>query len=238
MNDSVDVGMLRDIQRLHADEVASFAQAGDWLTGEERTAIVQHARNVRVQAGLQNVAHDSYEIDAESLLPTGLTDLIGRVATSPKNIERDDYERCRRTGTTAGEYAEVVGLVSRAVNVDVFARAMGTSTSPLCPPASDEPAYPEIDAAAEEGAWLPSVPCGQAGGELGASIYGGAMVPFIYRAVSLSPQEARRVITAGDTQYLTLDRFFDFDYSLHDGLSRAQVEALAARVSAYNECFY
>ena len=76
------------------------------------------------------------------------------------------------------------------------------------------------------------------GGEAAADLYGGAMQPFIYRALSLVPHEARRVMTGGNIQYLTLDKFFDYSYSAHAGLSRAHVETVAARVSAINQCFY
>ena len=40
------------IVEFHRAELESFAIAGGWLTGEERTAVVNHGRAVRAAAGM------------------------------------------------------------------------------------------------------------------------------------------------------------------------------------------
>ena len=85
---------------------------------------------------------------------------------------------------------------------------------------------------------MPSVPNGERGGEIGAQLYGGHFLPMLFRSMSLVPSELRDHIELETAQYMPLDRFFDFGYQHHKGLTRAQVEVIAGRVSAINECFY
>jgi hypothetical protein len=62
--------------------------------------------------------------------------------------------------------------------------------------------------------------------------------PFIYRALSLVPDETGRCMELGDEQYLPGDVFFELEHSRSPGLTRPQVEVVAGRTSALNECFY
>ena len=64
------------------------------------------------------------------------------------------------------------------------------------------------------------------------------MMPFIIRALSLVPAETHAHVELEQVQYLPLDRFGDYEYQHHEGLTRPQVEVVAGRVSAINECFY
>jgi hypothetical protein len=93
----------------------------------------------------------------------------------------------------------------------------------------------------DEGAWTASIPCGRRGKQEAIDTYGSDTVegaPFIYRALSLVPEEAQGLIELGCAQYIKIDDFMDLDFTFEPQISRAQVELLAARVSAINECFY
>lgn len=228
---------VQSVSAFHEDEMASFARPGDWLTGEERAAVVRHARQVRAAAGLQDADANAGPAPAD-VLPAATLALVRRVALDPAGLDRRCLEDARTGSMSEEEYVETVGLVARVINVDVFARGIGVTLPALPEPSDGEPAL-HRPAAVHEGAWVPTVPFGPAGGADAAAIYGGeGMQPFIYRALSLAPGEARRTIEGGNLQYTTLDRFFAFDYSAWPALTRPQVEALAARVSALNGCFY
>ena len=41
-----------------------------------------------------------------------------------------------------------------------------------------------------------------------------------------------------DTEYFSLETIFDLDYSSLPAVSRRQIEIVAAKVSALNQCFY
>ncbi len=223
---------------VHGEELASFAAPGSWLTGEERSAVVAHARAVRVAAGVQAAQPADVRIEAAAVLPGALLALIETLALRADTLTIETWQRAAAVRTSETEYVEVVALVARIVNLDIFARGLGLLPRALPAPRAGEPDYERPRSAVMEGAWVATVPGGEQGGEDAQAIYGGGMMPFIYRAVSLVPAEARRIIAAGNVQYLGLDKFFDFTYSLFPGLSRPQVEVVAGRISARHACFY
>ncbi len=57
-------------------------------------------------------------------------------------------------------------------------------------------------------------------------------------SLSLVPAELRMHLELEEVQYLPLDRILEYDYQHHEGLSRSQVEIVAGRVSALNDCFF
>lgn len=220
----------------HAADVESFARPGTWLSAEERTAVVQHARDTRSAAGLQPPA--AGPVSPAEVLPAALLELVEQVAVRPKTLTRAALDAALAAGVSDAEYVEVIALVSLIVNIDVFARSLGLPLAALGAPQDGEPSCERPATAKPEGAWVPTIPCLAAGGEPGRALYGGGMQPFIYRALSLVPADCAQVMRGGDAQYLTLDKFSDFTYSAQPGLNRAQVEVVAGRVSAYNDCFY
>jgi hypothetical protein len=226
------------LERLHTEEFESFAAAGTWLTGEERTAVARQARYARCEAGVQEAAEGEAQSPADDVLPRSILDVVTQIAVAPKAIERAFFEQAMAGDISDAEYVETVGIVARLANLDVFARGIGVPMRPLGAPIDGEPSFERPDTAVNEGAWVASVPSDESGGNAAKAVYGGGMMPFIYRALSLAPAEASRVIEGGNQQYLPLDKFFDFNYSHHPALSRPQVEIVAARVSAFNECFY
>jgi hypothetical protein len=94
-------------------------------------------------------------------------------------------------------------------------------------------------AACDEGAWLPSIPSGATGASE-ADLYGGARrTPNVMRALSLVPDEVRMLRSLAPSHYVPFERVPDAGFTPPGrALSRAQMELIAARVSALNECFY
>jgi hypothetical protein len=64
----------------------------------------------------------------------------------------------------------------------------------------------------------------------------GAMIPNIIRALSLVPSEVRALRRSSDAHYLPVAQIPD--PTARRTLDRAQMELVAARVSALNQCFY
>src|SRR5438552_2311154 len=68
-----------------------------------------------------------------------------------------------------------------------------------------------------------------------ADLYGdGAFIPNIVRALSLVPDEVRMLRRLSDTHYLAIEKIPD--PTARRALDRMQMELVAARVSALNEC--
>ena len=223
----------------HAAELRSYGEPGTWWTAQERSRIVQEARSARCAAGVQEpneTSDDRWDEGPE--LPGSAREVVRQLALATLDIDRAFLEDALASGMSDGQYVEIVGIVARIVNLDVFARGIDVPTRELGAVEKGDPSRARPSAAVEEGAWLPSIPCGNRGGAEGRGLYGDDMQPFIYRALSLVPPEARRNMELGDDQYLPLQCFFDFGYSHHPGLTRPQVEVVAARTAAINECFY
>ncbi len=226
------------IEALHRDELDSYAHAGTWGSAAQRTAIAATARQARVASSAQASAGD------EAL--TGLVDLpepaqrLARaVAEGAVDIDRDFCARVQSEGITEGAYVEIVGLVSRLVNLDVFARGLGVAPRKLSKPKDDRaPTFKRPPEAVNEGFFTATVPSAPAGGALAESLYGKAPAGNILRTLSLVPDEARRLIALVGGQYYGMDEFLDFGHNAKHALNRAQIELVATKVSEHNRCFY
>ena len=226
------------LEAVHRATLASFAEPGSWYSGAERCALVAEARRARYATGLQEDGLD-HTVDAE-LSPTARR-VAGQVATFVADLERGFLDDALADGLTREQYVEIVGVVARAANLDIFARGIGVPVRALASPVAGAPTRVRPATARDEGAWVPTVPGGSRGGDDARQIYGSAdpqAAPFIYRALSLVPGEAAGLVALGAAQYLEIKDFMDLGFSYEPTLSRPQYELVAARVSALNECFY
>lgn len=233
-----DIPIRAELVDAHEKTMTSFADPGTWFSAAERAAIVGEARGARCEAGLQHATpatHSSAEVSAATRR------VARQVAVTTNHLDRSFYEQALADGLSDGEYTETVGIVARASNMDVFARGIGVPPRPVAAPKVGEPSRQRPATAREEGAWTATVPGGRRGKQDAIDTYGTNVVeaaPFIYRALSLVPAEAQGLITLGRAQYANIENFMDMAFTFEPDISRVQVELLAARVSAINECFY
>lgn len=226
------------IDSLHGDELASFARTGTWGTAEQRTAIAAAARKARSEAGLQDSIGDEGLADTTAL-PDVARRLAEATALGGTTIDRDYCKQVQAEGVTEGAYVEIASVASRITNLDVFARGIGVASRPLLEPADDTaPSFDRPTEAVDEGFYTASVPSAPAGGALAESLYGKMPAGNILRAVSLVPDEARRVIALVGTQYFPAERLLNFTDQEGHALTRPQIELVATKVSEHNQCFY
>ena len=119
----------------------------------------------------------------------------------------------------SGAYVELVGVVARASAVDSFHRSLGATEPKLPEPRAGQPTGEQDRAASPGAAWVPMV--------------GGAS---IVQALSAVPSEAAAQEDMHGPLYLTYAQMQDLQFVR--GLTRPQMELVAARTSALNECFY
>jgi len=228
-----------DAAELHEREWDAIARCGAWWNAEQRLALAAEARRARCEAGVQEAAtHESSALGAD--LPEAARVVAREIALGGTRVDRAFYENARSQGLGEEAYVETVGVVARLANLDVFARGIGVPSRPL-PEALDpsEPTRVRPAAAIDEGAFTHSVPGGRRGGEEGTDLYGDSYpVSNIVRSLSLVPAEAKGLMRVLATQYTPEDKYSDYTFSSQPELTRAQVELVAARVSALNECFY
>ena len=230
--------VIRDeIEKSHQRAHDSFTSPGTYWNGGQRAAIADCARDARVAAGLQRPIREEFD---KSVLPQAAVRVAEQVAVDTKNVGRDFFEEAQDAGLSEGQYVETVGVVSRLVNNDVFARGVGLPVRPLGQVKSGDATGKTPKTATIEGAWVRTIPAGNKGAEEAKYVYGDAAegAPFIFRSLSLSPDEARSLVDLINNQYSTMSGMMNLDFTYDPGITRAQVELLAARVSAINECFY
>jgi hypothetical protein len=231
-----------DLRQSHREILEHIATPGSWFTGTERVAIAEESRaalRCRLCAERKQALspeHVQGEHGRGSDLPELLVDTIHRIRTDSQRLSRAWFEGVRRAGVEEGPYVELVGVVTLLAGVDSFCRALGIAPFPLPRPRPGEPSRYRPDNLTAGVAWVPMLMPEDASGPE-ADLYGDVpMVPNIMRALSLVPDHVRMLIAESDTHYVAVGDIGN--PAVRRNLDRQQIELVAARVSALNECFY
>jgi hypothetical protein len=229
-----------EMRAAHRRAWERLAAPGSWWTGAERVALAAEVRAARDcalcrerKAALSPHAVAG-EHEATSLLPAAAVDAVHRITTDPGRLSKSWYEKTLAAGVSAGPYVELVGVVVTLVNLDSLHRALGVEPEPLPEPVAGEPT--RLQPPHEQGgAWVPWIALDS---EEAKDLYGGPpRVANVLRALSLVPDAARQLQELSAVHYLPMDEVADPRAGLPT-LSRPQMELVAGRVSALNECFY
>lgn len=222
-----------DIGEVHREIWDALGRPGTWWTSAQRIGIAREARRARAERGLAPIPLEP----AEPTLPVEAAEVARRIGGDPASLDEGWFGSVVQRLSDA-EYVELAGVVVQTVSVDAFCKAIGLPLHPYPTPGTGEPSCERPVAAVDEEAWVPTIPSGTAGGEVGRTLYGDQAMPNVIRALSLVPEDAARALRQCEAQYLKIPQVLDPSYEPRRGLSRAQVELVAGRVSALNECFY
>ena len=130
----------------------------------------------------------------------------------------------------------MIGVVTLLAGIDYTARALGAPPPALPEPLAGEPSRRRPATAKPGVAWVPMIDPADADGPE-ADLYPDLeFVPNIMRALSLVPSEARALHRSSDAHYVAMQDLAN--PGARRDLDRLQIELVAARVSALNECFY
>lgn len=205
----------------HAATLDAIAAPGAWWSGADRLAIVRAARtapNCSFCAGrdeLSSAAIDG-EHDNDGVLPPIAVEAVHAIRNDSGRLTRRWFDDVIDMGMLPEAYVELVAVTASSVIVDTFAQGIGLSMPELPDPVGGAPTLERSDDVEDAGAWLPLAREGQAN---------------ILRSLALVPSALKLFFgTFGRSYYMAPDSQFALD--------RAQVELVAARVSAVNECFY
>ena len=226
-----------DLAAVHSTTMESFSAPGTWFEAKERREIVALSRRARAERGfqIQDYTDEVQDID----LPSGALKLIEMVSCEAEKIDKHFYLALVSNGLLAEQYVEIVGLVTRAMSVDTFCRSLGLSMCLLAHARDGVPSKQLPDTVTIDHAWVPIIPAGPKGGAPAQALYGETdFVANIFSALSLVPDEASGVMQLGQTQYVKARDFQNFKFFRDENFSRAQLELVAARISALNNCFY
>ena len=110
------------------------------------------------------------------------------------------------SGLSEAEYVELIGVTTRSICLDLFNKGLGLPYTNYEKPESSPPSQKLPRSLKNEGAWVQTVPAGQAGDVDGKELYGESQAPFIFRALSLVPEEAKEVMAITTNQYVPSEK--------------------------------
>jgi hypothetical protein len=220
-----------------------LARPGAWWSGAERVMIAVEARHALAcrLCAKRRKALSPYAVagthDDLGLLPDAAVEAVHRVRTDAGRLTRAWFDQIMAAGLTPERYVELVGVVATTVVIDAFALALGQPPREFPLPLDGAPSRYRPRNARREGAWVPwltHTDADPAEADLFPKLRPGS---HIYRAMSLVPDEVRGFFDLVQTHYLPAHQMRDFAHEFR-AITHAQIEFLAARVSALNRCEY
>jgi len=207
------------IPEAHRAVWTRLAGPGSHWTGEQRVEIARQLRAARARRSEPPWLREQ-PAGAEGALPAAAVEAVHRIAIDAHRLDRVWCESVVKALGDAA-YVELVAVVVCVTAIDAFAEALGVDLEPLPVPRRGEPDGNRPDGMGDGGAWVPmSVPW---------------QGPNVARALSMAPEENATFMVLVDAMYAVRD----FTVLVWERpLTRPQVELVAARVSAVNECFY
>ncbi len=222
-----------------------IAAPGCWWTGEQRIAIATETRRAR-QCPLcreRKTALSPYAVSGEhdhaGLLPPKAVEAAHRLSTDPARLKRSWYEDLLDADFTDGHYVEIVGIVTTMISIDQFHYALGLELEPLPEPQAGAPSGYRPTGAGPANAWVPMITTMKAAAEGDEEdIYPLGQVGNVVSAMSLVPDAVRVLNRLSAVLYVPMENVANPGYNEGRALERPQMEFIAARVSAINDCFY
>ena len=238
--DGAAVPVREDIPQAESLIWEQLARPGNWWTGAERVAIAGEVRKARecslCSERKQALSPEAVQgpHDSIGVLPEAAVDLVHRVVTDSGRLSKSWFERTLASGLTDAQCVEIIGVVVAVVSIDSFCRALGVPLHRLPESQPGAPSRYRPPGAELEGAWVPMIQPSKLSPHE-ADLYRGRTGNVI-RAMSLVPDAVRMMKTLSAAHYLEVE---DVGRpSVGRSLARSQMELLAGRVSALNECFY
>ncbi len=216
-----------------------IARPGTWLTGEQRVAVADETRRAREcalcrerKAALSPYTVDGAHADA-GVLAAPMVEAIHRVTTDAARLTLRWHEALLGEALSVEAYVEALGVTVITISIDRFHHALGLPLEPLPPPIAGDPTRVRPQDLSLGEAWVPLMNGALLAKEIGLPA---PHAPYVLRALSLVPAEVHAWQAVSAAQYLGPDDMLRFDAAR--ALERSQIELVAGRVSALNECFY
>ena len=207
-----------EIAQSQRDAWAQLGQPGTWWTSTERLAIAARTRRAFGQRATPPWSRD-LPLEQAGLSSEAVA-VVDQLALDAGKIDSAwASDAIAKLGD--GHYVELIAVVAVVVMVDIHAAANGTELEPFPNPGPGEPTGGRPDGLGDIGAHVP------------------VLDPFpfanVARALSLVP-DANALFRLVSVPTYSAPGFADLAWDTP--LSRPQVELVASRVAAMNECFY
>jgi hypothetical protein len=232
-----------DLAAAQARAWERIGRPGTWWDGAARVAIAAETRRAsacrlcrRRKEALSPTAIEGTH-DTLGEIPEVVAEVVHRVRTDPGRLSERWYRGVIAAGLAEEQYVETVSVVAHIVAIDTMARGLGLDAPPLPHPQAGGPSQYRPVAPKPGGAWVPWLePMDLSGAE--ADLYpSGRPAANIMKALSLVPDEVRGFFDLVSHQYMPPLAMRDYSRE-YRAISHSQIELLAARVSALNQCLY
>ena len=240
---SSPVAIRGDLAAAHDRAWERIARPGTWWDGAQRVRIAaetRHASSCRLcprrKEALSPAAIEGTH-DSLGELSEVVVEVVHRVRNDPGRLSERWYRGVIAGGLSEERYVETVSVVAHVVAVDTMACGLGLDARPLPRPRAGAPSQHRPAAAKPGGAWVPWLqPADLSDAE--ADLYPtGRPAANIMKAMSLVPDEVRGFFDLVSHQYMPPLAMRDFSRE-YRAIGHSQIELLAARVSALNQCLY
>jgi hypothetical protein len=222
----------------------SLAAPGTWWSGAERVAMAREVRAARQcaacaerKAALSPTAVKTAHHAATDLAPA-VVDAVHRVVTDPGRLSRSWVGGVIAAGVSDAQLVELISIVCTVMLVDDFARAVGSGPPALPEPLDGEPSRMRPAEAVDEGYFVPTIPYAIGSRPEHGLYAANGFVPNVGRGLSLVPDAVRTGKDLMRAHYMPYPMVAtDFEPPSRP-ISRSQIELVASRTSANNDCFY
>lgn len=220
-----------------------LAAPGSWWSGEQRIAIAQESRNA-LTCSFCAERKDSlspYGVEGEhdhgARLPGVAVDAVHRLITDQTRITQSYVDDNVTKGLSKEAYVELVGVVVAVFSIDEFHRALDMPVESLPAAQPGKPSEYRPANLSEDIGFVPTVSKdGAIGNE--SDLWPADFGRNVLRALSLVPDAFRDWRALGAAQYLSFEGMKNFVKDDARAINRMQMELVAGRVSAVNQCFY
>jgi hypothetical protein len=240
---SAPIAIRDDLAAAHDRAWTRIGRPGTWWYGAQRVAIAAETRHAlscalcrRRKEALSPAAVEGKH-NTLGALPEVVVEVVHRLRTGPARLSETWFRSVIAAGLSAEQYVETVSIIAHVVAIDTMARGLGFDLLPLSQPMPGLPSQQRPTGAKLGGAWVPWLdPADLIEAESG--LYpAGRPAANIMKAMSLVPDEVRSFFDIVSHQYQPPLAMRDFSRE-YRAISHAQIELLAARVSALNQCLY
>ncbi len=233
-----------DIGEAHRWVWDKISRAGAWWTGSERVAIAQEVRLARTcsycaeRKSALSPTHKKGQHLSQNILDAALIDAIHRVTTDASRLTRSFLDELNQAGISDAAYVEMLGIVVSMMSIDVLHEALDLKLENLPDAVAGEPSHYLPEHLTDDGAFVKMIQAANLSAQ-DADIFGGSSrAPNVLRAMSAHPDSVRMLNRLSAAHYIPMKDVADPRKEGGRAISRAQIELIAGRVSAINDCFY
>ena len=232
-----------DLAEAHDRCWQRLGRPGTWWTGAARIAIAAETRAARgcELCARRKAALSPFAVEGDHpehpVLPPAAVDAVHRITTDAARLTGDWVRSRLGEDFTEGHYVELLATAAAVIAVDGFCTALGLPEHQLPDPQPGEPSRyrpPRLERATGWVSMVPNDNVGTPEADLWSPDHGYNVV----RALSLVPDEVRVHEALSAAHYLARKDVGRAGVDRGGPLNRSQIELIAGRVSAVNECFY